>query len=94
MLDLEYLLDTFPEDAFTAKYKQLNTAMTGLVSDYRCFIVFNVMTQTLSTRVLLTMTLIRICKMIPSSLVNFLPVTVKNKERMLVASQTIDKANG
>ena len=94
MLDLEYLLDTFPEDAFTAKYKQLNTAMTGLVSDYRCFIVFNVMTQTLSTRVLLTMTLIRICKMIPSSLVNFLPVTVKSKERMLVASQTIDKANG
>ena len=94
MLDLEYLLDTFPEDAFTAKYKQLNTTMTGRVSDYRCFIVFNVMTQTLSTRVLLTMTLIRICKMIPSSLVNFLPVTVKSKERMLVASQTIDKANG
>jgi len=62
VLDLEYLLDTFPEDAFTAKYKQLNTAMTGLVSDY--------------------------------SLVNFLPVTVKSKERMLVASQTIDKANG
>jgi len=50
VLDLEYLLDTFPEDAFTAKYKQLNTAMTGLVSDY--------------------------------SLVNFLPVTVKSKERM------------
>jgi len=62
VLDLEYLLDTFPEDAFTAKYKQLNTALTGLVSDY--------------------------------SLVNFLPVTVKSKERMLTASQTIDKANG
>ena len=40
VLDLEYLLDTFPEDAFTAKYKQLNTAMTGLVSDYRCDIAF------------------------------------------------------
>jgi len=62
VLDLEYLLETFPEDAFTAKYKQLNTALTGLVSDY--------------------------------SLVNFLPVTVKSKERMLIASQTIDKANG
>jgi len=62
VLDLEYLLDTFPEDAFTTKYKQLNTALTGLVSDY--------------------------------SLVNFLPVTVKSKERMLTASQTIDKANG
>ena len=30
----------------------------------------------------------------PCSLVNFLPVTVKSKERMLIASQTIDKANG
>ena len=37
VLDLEYLLETFPEDAFTAKYKQLNTALTGLVSDYRYF---------------------------------------------------------
>ena len=37
VLDLEYLLETFPEDAFTAKYKQLNTALTGLVSDYRFF---------------------------------------------------------
>ena len=37
VLDLEYLLETFPEDAFTAKYKQLNTALTRLVSDYRYF---------------------------------------------------------
>jgi len=28
------------------------------------------------------------------SLVNFLPITVKSKERMLAASQVVDKANG
>merc|ERR1712029_412161 len=28
------------------------------------------------------------------SLVNFIPVTVKNKEKLLAASQVIDKANG
>lgn len=62
VLDLDYLLDTFPEDNFTKKYKRLNEALTGLINDY--------------------------------SLVNFLPVTVKSKERMLAASQVIDKANG
>jgi len=62
VLDLEYLLDTFPEDSFTTKYRALNEALTGLVSDY--------------------------------SLVNFHPVTIKSKERMLAASQVIDKANG
>jgi len=62
VLDLDYLIDTFPEDSFTKKYKQLNEALTGLINDY--------------------------------SLVNFLPVTVKSKERMLAASQAIDKANG
>lgn len=62
VLDLDYLLDTFPEDNFTRKYKQLNEALTGLINDY--------------------------------SLVNFLPITVKSKERMLAASQVIDKANG
>jgi len=62
VLDLEYLLDTFPEDPFTRKHKALHTALTGLVADY--------------------------------SLVNFLPVTVKSKERMVAASQAIDKANG
>jgi len=62
VLDLEYLMDTFPEDNFTKKYKQLNEALTGLINDY--------------------------------SLVNFLPITVKSKERMLAASQVIDKANG
>jgi len=62
VLDLEYLLDMFPDDNFTRKYKQLNEALTGLINDY--------------------------------SLVNFLPVTVKSKERMLVVSQAVDKANG
>jgi len=62
VLDLEYLLDTFPDDNFTKKYKQLNEALTGLINDY--------------------------------SLVNFLPITVKSKERMLAASQVVDKANG
>jgi len=62
VLDLEYLLDTFPQDNFTTKYKALNEALTGLISDY--------------------------------SLVNFHPVTVKSKERMLAVSQVIDKANG
>ena len=62
VMDLEYLVDTFPEDNFTKKYKLLNEALTGLISDY--------------------------------SLVNFVPVTVKSKERLLAASQVIDKANG
>jgi len=62
VLDLEYLMDTFPDDNFTKKYKLLNEALTGLISDY--------------------------------SLVNFIPVTVKSKERLLAASQVIDKANG
>ena len=62
VLDLEYLIDTFPEDNFTKKYKLLNEALCGLISDY--------------------------------SLVHFVPVTVKSKERLLAASQTIDKANG
>ena len=35
VLDLEYLLDTFPDDNFTKKYKQLNEALTGLINDYR-----------------------------------------------------------
>ena len=35
VLDLDYLLDTFPEDNFTKKYKQLNEALTGLINDYR-----------------------------------------------------------
>lgn len=34
VLDLEYLLETFPQDNFTKKYKALNAALTGLVSDY------------------------------------------------------------
>ena len=63
---LEYytdvMVDTFLEDNFTKKYKLLNEALTGLISDY--------------------------------SLVNFVPVTVKSKERLLAASQVIDKANG
>ena len=62
VMDLEYLVDTFPEDNFTKKYKLLNEALTGLISDY--------------------------------SLVNFVPITVKKKERLLAASQVIDKANG
>jgi len=62
VLDLEYLLDCFPEDNFTKKYRALNKAMTDLVTDY--------------------------------SLVNFIPVTVKSKERMLAVSQQVDKANG
>ena len=62
VMDLEYLVDTFPEDNFTKKYKLLNEALTGLISDY--------------------------------SLVNFVPITVKKKERLLPASQVIDKANG
>merc|ERR1712150_156240 len=62
VLDLEYILETLPDDNFTKKYKQLNEALTGLISDY--------------------------------SLVNFVPITVKNKERLLAASQVIDKANG
>jgi len=62
VLDLEYLMDTFPDDNFTKKYKLLNEALTGLISDY--------------------------------SLVNFIPITVKSKERLLAASQVIDKANG
>ena len=98
MLDLEYLLETFPEDAFTAKYKQLNTALTGLVSDYRyptchCIWFFNFLLTPLHID-----DCGRICDnkydLVPRSLVNFLPVTVKSKERMLIASQTIDKANG
>ena len=62
VLDLEYLMETFPEDNFTKKYKHLNEALTGLISDY--------------------------------SLVNFIPITVKSKERLLAASNVIDKANG
>ena len=62
VMDLEYLVDTFPEDNFTKKYKLLNEALTGLISDY--------------------------------SLVNFVPITVKKKERLLAASKVIDKANG
>jgi len=62
VLDLEYLLDCFPEDNFTKKYRALNEALTGLITDY--------------------------------SLVNFMPMTIKSKERMLAVSQQIDKANG
>jgi len=62
VMDLEYLLDCFPEDNFTKKYRALNKALTGLITDY--------------------------------SLVNFVPVTVKSKERMLAVSQLVDKANG
>jgi len=62
VLDLDYLLDTFPKDNFTKKFKQLNEALTGLINDF--------------------------------SLVNFVPITVKSKERMVAASQIIDKANG
>ena len=62
VMDLEYLVDTSPEDNFTKKYKLLNEALTGLVSDY--------------------------------SLVNFVPITVKKKERLLAASKVIDNANG
>ena len=62
VMDLEYLVDTFPEDNFTKKYKLLNEALTGLISDY--------------------------------SLVNFVPIIVKKKERLLAASKVIDKANG
>ena len=61
-MDLEYLVDTFPEDNFTKKYKLLNEALTGLISNY--------------------------------SIVNFVPITVKEKERLLAASKVIDKANG
>ncbi len=35
VLDLEYLLDCFPEDNFTKKYRALNEALTGLITDYR-----------------------------------------------------------
>ena len=62
VMDLEYLVDTFPEDNFTKKYKRLNEALIGLISDH--------------------------------SLVNFVPITVKKKERLLAACQVIDKANG
>jgi len=62
VLDLDYLLDCFPEDNFTKKHRSLNKAMVGLISDY--------------------------------SLVNFVPVTVKSKERMLAVSHLVDKANG
>lgn len=62
VLDLDYILDCFPEDNFTKKYRALNEAMTGLITDY--------------------------------SLVNFVPVTVKSKERMVAVSQLVDKANG
>ena len=33
-MDLEYLVDTFPEDNFTKKYKRLNEALIGLISDH------------------------------------------------------------
>ena len=46
----------------SAKFKKLNEAMTGLVSDY--------------------------------SLVNFLPLTINSKTRMLAVRNAIDKANG
>ena len=35
VLDLDYILDCFPEDNFTKKYRALNQAMTGLITDYR-----------------------------------------------------------
>ena len=38
VLDLEYLLDCFPEDNFTKKYRALNEALTGLITDYRLVI--------------------------------------------------------
>jgi len=62
VLDLDYLLEALPDDPFTKKYRLLNTALTGLITDY--------------------------------SLVNFVPITVKSKERMLAVSQLVDKANG
>jgi len=62
VLDLDYILDCFPEDNFTKKYRALNQAMIGLITDY--------------------------------SLVNFVPVTVRSKERMVAVSQLVDKANG
>lgn len=62
VLDLEYLLDQMPDDPFANKYRALNTALTGLITDY--------------------------------SLVSFIPVTIKSKERMLAVSQHVDKANG
>ncbi len=35
VLDLDYILDCFPEDNFTKKYRALNEAMIGLITDYR-----------------------------------------------------------
>ena len=34
VLDLEYLIQTMPEDPFTAKHRKLTKAITGLVQDY------------------------------------------------------------
>ena len=34
VLDLEYLLEHMPDDPFTSKYRSLNTALTGLITDY------------------------------------------------------------
>jgi len=34
VLDLEYLLEAMPDDPFTSKYRTLNTALTGLITDY------------------------------------------------------------
>jgi hypothetical protein len=34
VLDLSYLLDTFPDDPFARKYAKLNEALVGVVQDY------------------------------------------------------------
>ena len=44
VLDLEYLIETMPEDPFTAKHRKLTKAITDLVQDYGLvtFILLNV----------------------------------------------------
>jgi hypothetical protein len=42
VLDLDYILDCFPEDNFTKKYRALNEAMIGLITDYRYIFKTNI----------------------------------------------------
>ena len=88
VLDLDYILDCFPEDNFTKKYRALNQAMIGLITDYRWRSTHHCIHDE-SGQIWICTYRTYVC-----SLVNFIPVTVKSKERMVAVSQLVDKANG
>ncbi len=58
VLDLDYILDCFPEDNFTKKYRALNEAMIGLITDYRYIFHTNII---LYSYVFFTWTAVVLC---------------------------------